>query len=61
MCELRAFERQVYSQFGEDGIIEEILSRTWAKGRCAKRSPRSAILAFTRPASSAIGSSLPAG
>ena len=28
MCELRQFERRVYSQHGEDGIIAEILRRT---------------------------------
>jgi hypothetical protein len=31
--DLRAFERRVYSQFGEDGIIEEILRRVGVKGR----------------------------
>lgn len=38
MCELRAYERRVYSQFGEDGIIEEMLRRLGpdAAGRCVE-------------------------
>ena len=36
MSQLRAYERRVHSQYGEDGIIAEILRRTGVQGLCVE-------------------------